>query len=347
MGLAAVMGVMVEEVIERRRKLLLDGARVGDRAIGDQPAEVFLGQTADVVDDALILRAAGRTQRAERFVQDGVEPLWGLASPGETLHPDAVRDQQVVERAVHRLEERPAIGAVHVVGQHCRSFIQALVGPAVVGREHDVTRFHGRAPVVRERLEESSGRIGAPRKSRSRLANFAIVSLQEFGPRIGRGEVRGFSMKKYLAEFIGTAALILIGCGAIVIGGFGAAAPIGILPIALAFGLTVMAMAYGIGPVSGCHINPAVTVGMLVAGRIKLDEALGYIVAQLLGGIAGAAVLVIVLQGRLKGYDIAAAGLGQTGWGPGYLGEFGLGAAIVTEFVATLLFIIVILGATS
>jgi len=154
-------------------------------------------------------------------------------------------------------------------------------------------------------------------------------------------------MKKYLAEFIGTAALILIGCGAIVIGGFGAAAPIGILPIALAFGLTVMAMAYGIGPVSGCHINPAVTVGMLVAGRIKLDEALGYIVAQLLGGIAGAAVLVIVLQGRLKGYDIAAAGLGQTGWGPGYLGEFGLGAAIVTEFVATVLFIIVILGATS
>ena len=154
-------------------------------------------------------------------------------------------------------------------------------------------------------------------------------------------------MKKYLAEFIGTAALILIGCGAIVIGGFGAAAPIGILPIALAFGLTVMALAYGIGPVSGCHINPAVTVGMLVAGRIKLDEALGYIVAQLLGGIAGAAVLVIVLQGRLKGYDIAAAGLGQTGWGPGYLGEFGLGAAIVTEFVATLLFIIVILGATS
>jgi len=146
-------------------------------------------------------------------------------------------------------------------------------------------------------------------------------------------------MKKYLAEFIGTAALILIGCGAIVIGGFGAAAPIGILPIALAFGLTVMAMAYGIGPVSGCHINPAVTVGMLVAGRIKLDEVLG--------GIAGAAVLVIVLQGRLKGYDIAAAGLGQTGWGPGYLGEFGLGAAIVTEFVATLLFIIVILGATS
>jgi aquaporin Z len=154
-------------------------------------------------------------------------------------------------------------------------------------------------------------------------------------------------MKKYLAEFVGTLALILIGCGAIVIGGFGSAFPLGILPVALAFGLTVMAMAYGIGPISGCHINPAVTVGMWVAGRIKPDEAVGYIVAQFLGGIAGAAILVAILQGKLKGYDIAAAGLGQTGWGPGYLGEFGLGAAILTEFVATLLFIIVILGATS
>jgi aquaporin Z len=154
-------------------------------------------------------------------------------------------------------------------------------------------------------------------------------------------------MKKYLAEFIGTLALVLIGCSAIVIGGFGGAFPLGILPIALAFGLTVIAMAYAIGPISGAHINPAVTVGMCVAGRIKPDEAIGYIVAQLLGGIAGAAVLVAVLQGKLKGYDIAASGLGQTGWGPGYLGEFGLGAAILTEFVATLLLVIVILGATS
>jgi aquaporin Z len=162
------------------------------------------------------------------------------------------------------------------------------------------------------------------------------------GAREGQGAV-----KKFLAEFIGTLALILIGCSAIVIGGFGGAFPVGILPIALAFGLTVMAMAYGIGPISGCHINPAVTVGMWVAGRIGPGEAVGYIVAQFLGGIAGAAILVVILQGKLKGYDVAAAGLGQTGWGPGYLGEFGLGAAILTEFVATLLFIIVILGATS
>jgi aquaporin Z len=154
-------------------------------------------------------------------------------------------------------------------------------------------------------------------------------------------------MKKFLAEFVGTLALILIGCGAIVIGGFGGAFPLGILPIALAFGLTVMAMAYGIGPISGGHINPAVTVGMWVAGRIAPNEAVGYIIAQFLGGIAGAGILVVILHGKLKGYDIGASGLGQTGWGPGYLGEFGLGAAILTEFLATLLFVIVILGATS
>jgi aquaporin Z len=154
-------------------------------------------------------------------------------------------------------------------------------------------------------------------------------------------------MKKYLAEFIGTLALILIGCGAIVVGGFGGVFPLGILPIALAFGLTVMAMAYGIGPISGGHINPGVTVAMWVAGRIPFAQAIGYIVAQFLGGIAGAAILVAILYGKLKGYDIGAAGLGQTGWGPAYLGEFGLGAAILTEFVATLLFVIVILGVTS
>jgi aquaporin Z len=154
-------------------------------------------------------------------------------------------------------------------------------------------------------------------------------------------------MKKCLAEFVGTLALILIGCGAIVIGGFGGAFPLGIVPIALAFGLTVMAMAYGIGPISGGHINPAVTVGMWVAGRIKPNEAVGYVIAQFLGGIAGAGILVAILHGKLKGYDIGVSGLGQTGWGPGYLGEFGLGAAVLTEFVATLLFVIVILGATS
>src|SRR5881628_1372150 len=90
----------------------------------------------------------------------------------------------------------------------------------------------------------------------------------------------GGGMKKYLAEFIGTLALIMVGCGAIAIGGFPAAFPIGILPIALAFGLTVTAMAYGIGHISGAHLNPAVTVSMWVAGRIAPADVIGYIVAQ-------------------------------------------------------------------
>jgi len=154
-------------------------------------------------------------------------------------------------------------------------------------------------------------------------------------------------MKKYVAEFIGTLALILVGCGGIVIGGFGPAFPVGILPIALAFGLTVTAMAYGIGHISGAHLNPAVTVSMLVAGRIKTDDALWYVVAQFIGGIAGAAILVVILKGKLAGYDIAANGLGQNGWGEGYLGGYNTAAAILTEFVATLLFTIVILGSTS
>jgi aquaporin Z len=154
-------------------------------------------------------------------------------------------------------------------------------------------------------------------------------------------------MKKYVAEFIGTLALVLVGCGAIAIGGFGTAFPVGILPIALAFGLTVTAMAYGIGHISGAHLNPAVTVSLWVAGRIRTDDVPGYIVAQLVGGIVGAGILVLIVKGRLVSYDIAASGLGQNGWGQGYLGGYGLPAAILTEFVATLLFTLVILGSTS
>ncbi len=155
------------------------------------------------------------------------------------------------------------------------------------------------------------------------------------------------SMRKYLAEFIGTAALVLVGCGAIAIGGFGSAFPVGILPVALAFGLTVTAMAYGIGHISGAHLNPAVTVALFVAGRVKKEDVIGYIVAQCVGALVGIGILVVILKGKLAGYDIAASGLGQNGWGQGYLGGYGLAAAIITEFVATLLFAIVILGSTS
>lgn len=158
------------------------------------------------------------------------------------------------------------------------------------------------------------------------------------------------TVKKYLAELIGTATLVIIGCGAVAIGGYGAALGggnvVAVLPIALAFGLAVAAMAYAIGPVSGCHINPAVTVAMVAAGRMEVGEAIGYIVSQIVGAIVGALLLVVILSGKGVAYDVAKSGLGQNGWGVGYLGAYGIGAAIITEIVATFLFTAVILGVT-
>ena len=119
------------------------------------------------------------------------------------------------------------------------------------------------------------------------------------------------------------------------------------LGIAFAFGLAVTAMAYGVGPISGCHINPAVTLAMTTAGRLPVRELPGYIIAQLLGAIAGAAVPVVILSSKLTGYDLAASGLGQNGWGEGYLSGYGLLGALVTEFVATFIFVYVILAATN
>ena len=153
-------------------------------------------------------------------------------------------------------------------------------------------------------------------------------------------------VKKYVAELIGTAVLVLLGCGSVVLGGYGGAFPVGIFPVAFSFGLAVTAMAYTIGPISGCHINPAVTVSVLVAGRMSLNEAIGYIVSQFVGAIVGAGILLLIAKGRGAGYDVATAGLGQDGWGPGYLGEYSMAAAILTELVATFIFTAVILGVT-
>jgi aquaporin Z len=153
-------------------------------------------------------------------------------------------------------------------------------------------------------------------------------------------------MDRLVAEFLGTACLVLLGCGAVVVGGFGPTFPLGIVPVAMAFGLAVMAMIYAIGPISGCHINPAVTVGLVAAGRLEPAQAGAYIVAQLLGGIAGAIVLYLILSGKLAGYDLAKGGLGQNGWGPAYLGGFGLFAAFITEVIATFIFVFVILRVT-
>jgi aquaporin Z len=149
-------------------------------------------------------------------------------------------------------------------------------------------------------------------------------------------------MKKYLAEFIGTFTLVLFGCGTAVIAG----EQVGNLGIALAFGFALLAMAYGIGPVSGCHINPAVSLGVLAAGRMKLADFFGYVIGQCAGAVAAAALLYFIASGK-AGYDLAVNGLGQNGWGPGYLGEYSQHAAMAFELIATFLFVVVILGSTS
>jgi aquaporin Z len=155
-------------------------------------------------------------------------------------------------------------------------------------------------------------------------------------------------MKKYAAEFIGTFSLVLFGCGSAVIAGNMAVGPagIGLLGISIAFGFAVVAMAYAIGGISGCHINPAVTIGVLAAGKMEVKDAIGYIVSQCLGAILGAAVLYLIVMGR-PGYVMPEWGLGANGWGEGYLGGYNILSAFVIETVMTFLFIFVILATTS
>ena len=151
-------------------------------------------------------------------------------------------------------------------------------------------------------------------------------------------------MKKPAAEFIGTFALIFFGCGAAVIAGMGTGpTAIDVLGIAFAFGLAIVAMAYGIGPVSGCHVNPAVSFGVLIAGRMTMSDFISYVIAQVMGAVAGAVVLYVILSGKSVGW---AGGLGQNGWGTGYLGQYNLLSAFIFEVVATFLFLVCILGVT-
>ena len=150
-------------------------------------------------------------------------------------------------------------------------------------------------------------------------------------------------MKKLLAEFIGTFTLVLFGCGAAVIAGADGTTGIGLAGISFAFGLALIGMAYGIGPISGCHINPAVTLGVVTSGRMSVGEAIPYMIAQVAGAIVAALVLMTIASGS-AGYE---GGLGQNGWGEGYLGEYTMVSAFVFEVVATFLFVVVILGSTS
>jgi aquaporin Z len=152
------------------------------------------------------------------------------------------------------------------------------------------------------------------------------------------------NMKKAVAEFIGTFALVLIGCGAAVIGGMGSGpTSVDLLGISVAFGLTIVAMAYGIGQVSGCHVNPAVSFGVWTAGRMTTSDLITYVIAQVLGAIAGAVVLYLILSGKASGWS---GSLGQNGWGPGYLGEYNTLSAFIYEIAGTFLFLVCILGVT-
>lgn len=155
---------------------------------------------------------------------------------------------------------------------------------------------------------------------------------------------------KFVAELLGTMVLVLMGCGSAVIAasnGISEVNGVGLLGIAFAFGLSVVAMAYAIGHISGCHINPAISISMVVAGRMKAKEAGVYVLAQILGAIVGAAILYVIVSNQIAGYEMKPWALGSNGFGAGYLGEFNMTAAFVAEFVFTFIFLLVILGSTS
>jgi len=149
-------------------------------------------------------------------------------------------------------------------------------------------------------------------------------------------------LRKYIAEMIGTFALVLIGCGSAVIAG----EYIDFVGISFAFGLTVLAMVYAIGHISGCHINPAITVSLLVAKKIKSKDAAAYIIAQCLGAIIAAAIIYLILSGQ-SGFSNEALNLGQNGYGSLSPAGYSMVACFIAEVVLTALFLFVIFGSTS
>jgi len=151
-------------------------------------------------------------------------------------------------------------------------------------------------------------------------------------------------MKQYSAEFLGTFWLVLGGCGSAVLAAAFPELGIGFVGVALAFGLTVLTMAYAIGHISGCHLNPAVSIGLWAGGRFPANQLLPYIVAQVLGAIVAAAVLYVIASGA-AGFDVSK-GFASNGYGAHSPGGYSLLAALVCEIVMTMFFLIVILGAT-
>ncbi len=151
-------------------------------------------------------------------------------------------------------------------------------------------------------------------------------------------------MKKYGAEFFGTFWLVLGGCGSAVLAAAFPNVGIGLHGVSLAFGLTVLTMAFAIGHISGCHLNPAVSIGLWAGGRFQAKELLPYIIAQVLGGIVAGGVLYLIASGK-AGFDLSA-GFASNGYGEHSPGGYSMLAALITEVVMTMMFLIVILGAT-
>jgi len=151
-------------------------------------------------------------------------------------------------------------------------------------------------------------------------------------------------MKQYGAEFFGTFWLVLGGCGSAVLAAAFPNVGIGLLGVSLAFGLTVLTMAYAIGHISGCHLNPAVSVGLWAGGRFPANKLMPYIVAQVLGGILAGGVLYIIASGK-SGFDLSS-GFASNGYGIHSPGGYSLLAALVCEVVMTMMFLLIILGAT-
>ncbi|EIU7612587.1 aquaporin Z [Vibrio vulnificus] len=152
-------------------------------------------------------------------------------------------------------------------------------------------------------------------------------------------------MNKYLAELFGTFWLVLGGCGSAVLAAAFPDVGIGLLGVSLAFGLTVLTMAFAIGHISGCHLNPAVTIGLWAGGRFEAKEIVPYILAQVIGGVIAGGVLYTIASGQM-GFDAVSSGFASNGYGEHSPGGYSLTSALVTEVVMTMMFLLVILGAT-
>jgi aquaporin Z len=149
-------------------------------------------------------------------------------------------------------------------------------------------------------------------------------------------------MKKYAAELVGTFVLVFGGVGSAVLAG----SHIGFAGVAFAFGLSLLAMAYAIGPISGCHINPAVTLGVLIAKKIGIKDAIAYVIAQIIGAVIGAALILFIAQGAPDGYNAATSGLGANGYGVHSPGGYSMVACFLAEVVLTGFLVLTVLGST-